>query len=234
VDGMNADYGGTEIRKALQKCFETRKTDRPTSVFVLTDGQASDLDGVFKAVKGAVANAPTQGYLRVFVLGIGNSASTAMCEGIARVGNGTCMMVGEQETSFTGKIARMLKAARTPLITDIAVDWDVPAVEVPTAIEDEEFVMVHDEEAPDLKGKGKEMSVFDETLDPLQLENQPAPPPPEVVLSPPAQVQQSPFKIRMLGPGNRLNVYTILQGWSMYSQFRSVRTLTLVYRQNCP
>jgi hypothetical protein len=144
------------------------------------------------------------------------------------------MMVGEQETSFTGKIARMLKAARTPLITDIAVDWDVPAVEVPTAIEDEEFVMVHDEEAPDLKGKGKEMSVFDETLDPLQLENQPAPPPPEVVLSPPAQVQQSPFKIRMLGPGNRLNVYTILQGWSMYSQFRSVRTLTLVYRQNRP
>ncbi|KAJ7875371.1 von Willebrand factor type A domain-containing protein [Mycena olivaceomarginata] len=216
VDGMNADYGGTEIRKALQKCFETRKTDRPTSVFVLTDGQASDLDGVFKAVKGAVANAPTPGYLRVFVLGIGNSASTAMCEGIARVGNGTCMMVGEQETSFTGKIARMLKAARTPLITDIAVDWDVPAGEVPTTVdEDEEFVMVHDEEAPDAKGKGKEMSVFDETLDPLQLENQPAPPPPEVVLSPPAQVQQSPFKIRMLGPGNRLNVYTILQGWSI-------------------
>ncbi|KAJ7875360.1 vault protein inter-alpha-trypsin domain-containing protein [Mycena olivaceomarginata] len=201
VDGMNADYGGTEIRSALQ------------NVFVLTDGQASDLDGVFKAVKGAVANAPAQAYLRVFVLGIGNSASTAMCEGIARVGNGTCMMVGEQETSFTGKIARMLKAARTPLITDIAVDWDVPAVEVPTTVdEDEEFVMVHDEEAPDSKGKRKEMSVFDETLDPLQTENQPAPPPPKVVLSPPAQVQQSPFKIRTLSPGNRLNIYAILQG----------------------
>jgi hypothetical protein len=33
------------------------------------------------------------------------------------------MMVGEQETSFTGKIARMLKAACAPLIIDIVVDW---------------------------------------------------------------------------------------------------------------
>ncbi|KAF7345092.1 hypothetical protein MVEN_01672800 [Mycena venus] len=218
VDGMQADYGGTKIREALAHCFAARQTDRPTSVFVLTDGAAWDIDGVLAEVKTAVANCAAQAYLRVSVLGIGNSASTAMCEGIARVGNGTCMMVGEQETSFTGKIARMLKAARTPLITDIAVDWGVSAVEED---EDDAFVIISDDERDEDetkgKGKGKEkekntLSIFDETVDPMQVLTEPPPPPPAVVLSPPPQVQQSPFKIRTLNPGNRLNVYAILQG----------------------
>jgi hypothetical protein len=226
VDKMAANYGGTEIRAALQKCFEGRKTDRPTSVFVLTDGQAWDLEGVFAEVKGAVAAVPAQAYLRVFVLGIGNSASTAMCEGIARVGNGSCMMVGDQETSFTGKIARMLKAARAPLISNISVDWGVvaavaedqpKAADAPTdADEDDTFVMVDGEESGGATGKGKErqktLNIFDETVDPVQLDSEPLPPPPPVVLAPPPQVQQSPFKIRTLSPGNRLNVYAILQG----------------------
>ncbi|KAJ6542714.1 von Willebrand factor type A domain-containing protein [Mycena capillaripes] len=221
VDSISANYGGTEIRAALKTCFEARKTDRPTSVFVLTDGDAWDLDRVFKEVKAAVTRAPASGYLRVSVLGIGNSASTAMCEGIARVGNGTCMMVGEQETSFTGKIARMLKAARTPLITDIELDWGAPSMESLTPVdEDDAFVVVSDgEEEGDYaaKGKGKEkekapLNIFDDTVDPMQLETAPVPPPPKIVLAAPPQAQQSPFKIRTLSPGNRLNVYAILQG----------------------
>ncbi|KAJ7657896.1 von Willebrand factor type A domain-containing protein [Mycena polygramma] len=213
VDGMQANYGGTEIRAALAYCFAARKPDRPTSLFVLTDGAAWDVNGVLSEVKASVKSCTAQTYLRVFVLGIGNSASTAMCEGIARVGNGTCMMVGEQETNFTGKIARMLRAARTPLITDIAVDWGVPifrsSVLSDGADDDGAFVMVSGREG---KGVRKIMDLYDETLDPLQMEIQPAPPPPDVVLSPPPQVQQSPFKIQTLSPGNRLNVYTILQG----------------------
>ncbi|KAF8125680.1 von Willebrand factor type A domain-containing protein [Mycena galopus ATCC 62051] len=218
VDGMEADYGGTKIREALAHCFAARQTDRPTSVFLLTDGAAWDVDDVLAEVKTAVVNCAAQAYLRVSVLGIGNSASTAMCEGIARVGNGTCMMVGEQETSFTGKIARMLKAARTPLITDIAVDWGVPAIEED---KDDAFVIISDDERDEDetkgKGKGKEneeftLSVFDETVDPVQVVAEPLPPPPPVVFSLPPQVQQSPFKIRTLCPGNRLNVYVILQG----------------------
>ncbi|KAJ7657893.1 von Willebrand factor type A domain-containing protein [Mycena polygramma] len=220
IDGMKANYGGTEIRSALQRCFETRKTDRPTSLFVLTDGEAWDLDGVFAEVKEAVARTPTAAPVRVFVLGIGNSASTAMCHGIARVGNGTCMMVGDQE-SFTGKIARMLKAARAPPIHNISVDWGVPMVEVTTVNEAHDvgydsFVMIsNDEETGNGKEKEKEkplLNIFDESVDPIQVDNEPAPPPPEVVLSPTPQVQQSPFKIRTPSPGNRLNIYAILQG----------------------
>ncbi|KAJ7260936.1 hypothetical protein B0H12DRAFT_364635 [Mycena haematopus] len=86
-------------------------------------------------------------------------------------------------------------------------------MEVHAAIdEDDTFVVVSHEETRDVKGKGKDISIFDETLDPLQMDIQPAPPAPEVVLSPPPPVRQSPFKIRTLSPGNRVHVFAILQG----------------------
>ncbi|KAF7345069.1 hypothetical protein MVEN_01670200 [Mycena venus] len=218
IDTMRADYGGTEIRAALQHCFEARKLDRPMSVLMLTDGDAWDLDGVLTEVKSAVAAAPKDAYLRVSVLGIGNSASTAMCEGMARVGNGTCMMVGEEETTFTGKIARMLKAAKTPPISNISVDWGRSAAKVsnekaatPPDYDDFEIV-----EGASEKPKKKTLNIFDETVDdPMDVDSTPAPPPPPVVLAgfPPAQ--QAPFKIQNLFPNIRLNAYAILQGKSI-------------------
>ncbi|KAJ7288528.1 von Willebrand factor type A domain-containing protein [Mycena rebaudengoi] len=211
VDTMTANFGGTEIQGALKKCFETRKLDRPTSVFVLTDGEAWDLDAVLNEVKAAVARTPPKAPLRVSVLGIGNSVSTAMCEGIARVGNGTCMLVGEQETSITGKIARLLKAARTPIISDISVDWGRPLATLKDRMgePEDEFDMV---EAVEDTQKKKTLNIFDESVDPTQVDPTLPPPPPPVVLPSPPMVQQAPFTIRNLFPGIRLNLYAILQG----------------------
>ncbi|KAJ7482205.1 von Willebrand factor type A domain-containing protein, partial [Mycena galericulata] len=213
VDGMRANYGGTEIRAALQDCFATRSAGRPTSVFVLTDGEAWDLDAVLDKVKKAVAAAPDGAPLRVSVLGIGDQVSTAMCEGIARVGNGTCILVSEKELNFTGKIARLLKAARTPVISNISVDWgrpDAPAAEAPASEEDFEMVdEVHGAQ------KKTTLNIFDETVDPTHVDETAAPPPAPVVLPSFPAVQQSPFKIRNLFPGTRLNVYAILQGQSV-------------------
>lgn len=75
VDAMRADYGGTETKMALQAIFESRqeKTAEPAAVFVLTDGEAWDLEGVFKTVTDAVAKSDKA--LRVFVLGVGNQVS---------------------------------------------------------------------------------------------------------------------------------------------------------------
>ncbi|KAF7345063.1 hypothetical protein MVEN_01669600 [Mycena venus] len=208
VDGMQADYGGTEIRRALKACFTARKVDRPTSVFVLTDGEAWDLDGVLEEVRTAVAGAPENATLRVSVLGNGDQVSTAMCEGIARVGHGTCMLVGEQEASFTGKIARLLKASKTPVISNISVDWGRPLAEVVKAPEaGDDFEMV--EEAAGVK---KALDVIDDSVDPTHVDETQAPPPPAVILPAPSTVQQSPFKIPNIFPGVRLNVYAILQG----------------------
>ncbi|KAJ7079774.1 von Willebrand factor type A domain-containing protein [Mycena belliarum] len=216
VDVMQADFGGTEIRSALKECFEKRKTDRPLSVLMLTDGDAWDLDGVLDEVQSAVASAPKGAHIRVSVLGIGNAVSTAMCEGIARVGNGTCMLVGEEEASFTGKIARMLKAARTPPISSITLDWGRSAFKETQQDSappyDDEFEIVEKEKE---KGKQSEktLNIFDESVDdPLEIGNTPAPPAPEIILPPVPTVQQAPFAVRNLSPNIRLNVYAILQG----------------------
>ncbi|KAF7331209.1 hypothetical protein MSAN_02439600 [Mycena sanguinolenta] len=219
VDSMNADYGGTEIAAALRQCFSARKVDRPLSVLMLTDGDAWDLNGVLGQVKGAVEKAPKDAYVRVSVLGIGNSASTAMCEGMARVGNGVCMMVGEEETSFTGKIARMLKAAKTPPISDISVDWGRSSDETKekekqaTPPDDDDFEMVEEVTEKGKEPEKKTLNIFDESVDdPIQIESTPAPPPPPVVLPDFPSVQQAPFVIQNLLPSIRLNAYAILQG----------------------
>ncbi|KAF7320951.1 hypothetical protein HMN09_00181800 [Mycena chlorophos] len=209
VDSMEANYGGTEIRVALNHCFRMRKTDRPLSILMLTDGDAWDVDGVLEECKTAVQGAPKNAYVRISVLGIGNSASTAMCEGIARVGNGVCMMVGEQEMNFTGKISRMLTATKAPPITDISVDWGQHAPDD----DDDDFEVVNSPPKRDPVPPTK-FNIFDESiLDPLAIADHSTsvPPPPPVVLSPPPYLQQSPFKIRNLFPNVRLNVYAILQ-----------------------
>ena len=36
---MRADYGGTEIRQALQHVLDSTTSSMPTAVFVLTDGE---------------------------------------------------------------------------------------------------------------------------------------------------------------------------------------------------
>ncbi|KAJ6503895.1 von Willebrand factor type A domain-containing protein, partial [Mycena sanguinolenta] len=214
VDWMQADYGGTEIRAALEHAFAKRASDGPTSVLVLTDGDAWDLEGVFESVKRAVEDAKEGAPLRVSVLGIGDSVSTAMCEGIARLGQGTFMLVDEREASFSGKVARLLKAARTPVISNITVDWGRPLVEAEAA----EGVRAQNDSANARVEEGAEapqnktLNVFDVNVDPTLLDKTAPPPAPPVILSPPPPVQQSPFKIRNLFPGSRLNFYAILQG----------------------
>ncbi|KAJ7260902.1 von Willebrand factor type A domain-containing protein [Mycena haematopus] len=214
VDAMDADYGGTEIAAALQHCFRARKLDRPLSVLMLTDGDAWDLGQVLGEVKSAVVKAPKDAYVRVSVLGIGNSVSTAMCEGMARVGNGVCMLVGEEETTFTGKIARMLKVAKTPPISNISVDWGRPSPtkeKAATPPDYDDFEMV--EEVAVKEKKKETLNIFDESIDdPIQVDSTPAPPPPPVVLPAFPPVQQAPFTIENLFPNIRLNVYAILQG----------------------
>lgn len=41
---MSANYGGTEIRDALERVFKSRNPDVPTACFVLTDGEVCDIN----------------------------------------------------------------------------------------------------------------------------------------------------------------------------------------------
>ncbi|KAG1850824.1 hypothetical protein DFJ58DRAFT_729115 [Suillus subalutaceus] len=124
VRGMEANYGGTEIAKALEFAIASRNSGRPTAMFVLTDGNihpSAKFDPftvVSRAVKGCKANAQ----LRVFTLGIGEHVSSAMCERLAREGGGRCLFA-VQAGDITGKCAMLLNAGRTREIESITIDW---------------------------------------------------------------------------------------------------------------
>ncbi|KDQ53704.1 hypothetical protein JAAARDRAFT_698313 [Jaapia argillacea MUCL 33604] len=125
VAGMGADYGGTEILTALHTTLTSRNMGIPTAVFVLTDGEAYDIDPTIKLVQQTVAMSSSNAPLRVFTLGIGTQVSTAMCEGIARAGNGACLMATSTE-SIVGKCSKLLRAGRVSSVTNASVDWGVP------------------------------------------------------------------------------------------------------------
>ncbi|KAF8887810.1 vault protein inter-alpha-trypsin domain-containing protein [Infundibulicybe gibba] len=118
TSSISADYGGTEISRALVKTCNARQSSIPTAIFILTDGQSSDVAGV---ISGALPAAP----LRVFALGIGNEVSTDMVESIARAGNGVSLFALSTE-SILGKCARLFRAGRTPFVKNVAVDWGIP------------------------------------------------------------------------------------------------------------
>ncbi|KDQ53740.1 hypothetical protein JAAARDRAFT_197188 [Jaapia argillacea MUCL 33604] len=124
ADSMEANYGGTEIRAALDQALGSRNTSMPTVAFVLTDGQTTDIDNTISTVSQHVASSSTSTPLRVFTLGIGEQVSSAMCEGIARAGNGTCLLAVTTE-SILGKCAKLVHAGRVTSIKDVTIDWGV-------------------------------------------------------------------------------------------------------------
>ncbi|KAI6141828.1 hypothetical protein BKA82DRAFT_4198722 [Pisolithus tinctorius] len=121
VKSLKADGGGTEIAKALSAAINSRRNDRPTAIFLLTDGQVHDSGNTTNIVAEAVRRTSPQAPLRVFVLGIAD-ATSSMCEGIARAGNGECLFAVSHE-QILGKCARLLNAGRTKKIESIEVDW---------------------------------------------------------------------------------------------------------------
>lgn len=77
VDVMRADFGGTEVKAALEAAFKQRpQSEDPMAVFVLTDGEAWDVQGVIDCVSTTVG--ASQGQIRVFVLGVGEQVSRAV------------------------------------------------------------------------------------------------------------------------------------------------------------
>ncbi|KAJ3761555.1 von Willebrand factor type A domain-containing protein [Lentinula raphanica] len=125
VERMDANYGGTEILNAMRNVLSSRRPDIATAIFLLTDGEVNQIDDTTRLVKNATDSSSTSAPLRVYVLGIGEEVSTAMCEGIARAGNGVCLFAHQAE-SIDLKCFRLLRAGRTPFVKDVTIDWGLP------------------------------------------------------------------------------------------------------------
>ena len=98
-------------------------------------------DIILREAQFAVANSgPVTGgrHLRLFTLGIGHGASTDLCEGLARVGNGDCYMMTQSE-EVVQRCVNLLNAAKSPPIASLYstfIDWGCTEVTGRSAIGD--------------------------------------------------------------------------------------------------
>ena len=115
VNRFSADFGGTETFAALKATIDSRRTDMPTEIMLLTDGDIWQQQPLFDYLNQKVA--ASKGQLRVFTIGIGGGVSSALIEGIARAGNGFSQLVGNGER-LEAKLVRMLKGALAPHFWD--------------------------------------------------------------------------------------------------------------------
>jgi hypothetical protein len=237
IDSMSANYGGTEIQNALEAVYSGRTKssigipNRPTNVFVLTDGDCWNVTQVVGSVANSVESSPRDAPYRVFCLGIGSGISTEMCEGIARAGTGFALFVADGE-EMTGKCAKLVKAARTPPVEDIEIEW---CSKLPTSFsasqrtlmdEDDEFEMVEEESGKE--PPPKKIGLFDmNTSD----DDHPIGPPQPMIVKPqdlPEQlVQQGPYRIPSLYPGVRFLVYALISDKVLPKAGKMPETITI-------
>ena len=111
LDTLDGNYGGTETLSAVRASVSSRDNTQPLSIILATDGDIWQQQELFDYLNDSVATAKKT--LRVFALGIGNSVSSSLIEGVARAGNGFAQSVGEGE-KLDGKVIRMLRGALTP------------------------------------------------------------------------------------------------------------------------
>ena len=119
ISGIEANLGGTELVQPLREILTSKHIrGYPRQVFVLTDGQVSNTAEVIQLVE------TYKDSNRVFSLGLGESVSHHLVEGIARAGRGTSQFVINEE-EMSAKMMKQLKEAIQPALTNVTVDWGV-------------------------------------------------------------------------------------------------------------
>ncbi|KAK3311062.1 uncharacterized protein B0T15DRAFT_520285 [Chaetomium strumarium] len=219
-DGFVANLGGTNIYHPMEEVFKMRHVDMDLDVFLLTDGEIWDLQGLFDMLNRRVSE--SQGRIRVFTLGIGRDVSHALIEGVAAAGNGFSQAVGEDENMNT-KVMRMLKAALTPHISEYALE-----LKYGKTLIDEVDVQEPDKKGREEAATSKPIPLFDESVDPdVEMAD------PDADISsggkyshvPPVsepKILQAPFRIPPLFSFNRTSVYLLLSPETPQKQLTSV------------
>ncbi|XP_063349074.1 von Willebrand factor A domain-containing protein 5A-like isoform X3 [Pelmatolapia mariae] len=120
VEQMEADLGGTEILEPLkhiysQPCIPTQ----PKQLFVFTDGEVGNTKEVIDLVK------KNSGFHRCFSFGIGEGASSALINGMAKEGGGHAQFITGTDR-MQPKVMQSLRFALQPTVVDISVTWDLP------------------------------------------------------------------------------------------------------------
>ncbi|KAM9318293.1 von Willebrand factor A domain-containing protein 5A-like isoform 2-T3 [Pholidichthys leucotaenia] len=120
VEHMGADLGGTEILEPLKHIYrQLCIPNHPRQLFVFTDGEVGNTKEVIDLVK---KNADSH---RCFSFGIGEGASTALINGLAKESGGHAQFITGTDR-MQPKVMQSLRFALQPAVGDISVAWTVP------------------------------------------------------------------------------------------------------------
>ncbi|XP_033953721.1 von Willebrand factor A domain-containing protein 5A-like [Pseudochaenichthys georgianus] len=120
VEGMEDDLGGTEILEALKHIYsQACIPNQPRQLFVFTDGEVGNTKEVINLVK------KNSGSHRCFSFGIGEGASSALINGLAKEGGGYAQFITGIDR-MQPKVMQSLRFALQPAVVDISVKWDLP------------------------------------------------------------------------------------------------------------
>ncbi|ESZ93252.1 von Willebrand domain containing protein [Sclerotinia borealis F-4128] len=209
-----ANLGGTETLKALTAAIENRLPDLPLEIMLLTDENIWQQSECFEYLNGEVNK--SQGKIRVFPLGIGESVSHALINGIARAGNGFSQTVQRGE-NMGRSVVRMLRGALHPHITDYTVaikyeseDDDFEIIERVT--DSMKFLLSNIDKKPEQPEEQNlpTISLFDPTVEDLEDTVMQDAPPRQLPDIPTPKLLQAPDKIPSLFPGVNTVVYLLM------------------------
>ncbi|XP_026196054.1 von Willebrand factor A domain-containing protein 5A-like isoform X6 [Anabas testudineus] len=120
VEKMTADLGGTEILRPLKDIYsQPCIPNQPRQLFVFTDGEVGNTKEVINLVK------KNSGSHRCFSFGIGEGASTALINGLAKEGRGHAQFITGDDR-MQPKVMQSLRFALQPAVQDVSVTWDLP------------------------------------------------------------------------------------------------------------
>ncbi|XP_041850363.1 von Willebrand factor A domain-containing protein 5A-like isoform X9 [Melanotaenia boesemani] len=120
VEEMQANLGGTEILEPLKHIYKQPCIPKqPRQLFVFTDGEVGNTKEVIDLVK------KNAGSHRCFSFGIGEGASSALINGLAKEGGGHAQFITGTDR-MQPKVMQSLRFALQPAVEDISVTWDLP------------------------------------------------------------------------------------------------------------
>jgi len=115
---LKSNMGGTEILAPITDAMKRRRPDIRTEILILTDGEVWDTENMFRFIN----ESSKDGNVRFFSLGVGETVSHSLVEGISRAGRGYSQIV-DVAGNLQKKVMRMLKAALTPHVNDWDIRW---------------------------------------------------------------------------------------------------------------
>ncbi|XP_025753770.1 uncharacterized protein LOC100702702 isoform X5 [Oreochromis niloticus] len=120
VEQMQADLGGTEILEPLKHIYsQPCIPSQPRQLFVFTDGEVGNTKEVIDLVKKKSDSH------RCFSFGIGEGASSALINGMAKEGGGHAQFITGTDR-MQAKVMQSLRFALQPVVVGISVTWDLP------------------------------------------------------------------------------------------------------------